>query len=202
MGIVQKIFYFHVPSAYAMYIGATACFVGSVDVPAEADRRARRARASRRRGRDRVRRASSSSPARSGPRRRGATTGRGIRASRPRCSAWLIYVAYLVLRGFSGDGAGERKFAAALGILGAANLPDHPLQRAEVGRAAPHRHHRQGRRPPAPRHEDRARARLRRLHALRRRAPLGARAARARAEPARPRRRRRHRSRARRSDGA
>jgi heme exporter protein C len=30
MGIVQKIFYFHVPSAYAMYIGATACFVGSI----------------------------------------------------------------------------------------------------------------------------------------------------------------------------
>jgi heme exporter protein C len=35
----------------------------------------------------------------------------------------LIYVAYLVLRGFAGDGEGERKFAAALGILGAANLP-------------------------------------------------------------------------------
>src|SRR4051812_36099671 len=30
MGIVQKIFYFHVPSAYAMYIGATACFIGSI----------------------------------------------------------------------------------------------------------------------------------------------------------------------------
>src|SRR4051812_44393468 len=30
MGIVQKIFYFHVPAAYSMYIGATACFVGSV----------------------------------------------------------------------------------------------------------------------------------------------------------------------------
>ena len=29
MGIVQKIFYFHVPSAYAMYIGAAACFVAS-----------------------------------------------------------------------------------------------------------------------------------------------------------------------------
>ncbi|HQK18782.1 MAG TPA: hypothetical protein PLJ27_15090, partial [Polyangiaceae bacterium] len=29
MGIVQKIFYFHVPSAYAMYLGATACFLGS-----------------------------------------------------------------------------------------------------------------------------------------------------------------------------
>src|SRR5689334_15497665 len=25
MGIVQKIFYFHVPCAYSMYIGATAC---------------------------------------------------------------------------------------------------------------------------------------------------------------------------------
>jgi heme exporter protein C len=37
--------------------------------------------------------------------------------------SWLIYVAYEVLRAFSGDGAGERKFAAALGILGAANLP-------------------------------------------------------------------------------
>ncbi|MEO6574486.1 MAG: heme transporter, partial [Polyangiaceae bacterium] len=30
MGIVQKIFYFHVPSAYCMYIGAAACFLGSV----------------------------------------------------------------------------------------------------------------------------------------------------------------------------
>ncbi|MEO5729064.1 MAG: hypothetical protein ABIV93_18855 [Byssovorax sp.] len=29
MGIVQKIFYFHVPIAYSMYLGATACFVGS-----------------------------------------------------------------------------------------------------------------------------------------------------------------------------
>jgi heme exporter protein C len=35
----------------------------------------------------------------------------------------LVYVAYLVLRGFAGDGEGERKFSAALGILGAANLP-------------------------------------------------------------------------------
>ena len=29
MGIVQKIFYFHVPAAYAMYLGAVACFIGS-----------------------------------------------------------------------------------------------------------------------------------------------------------------------------
>ena len=33
MGIVQKIFYFHVPSAYAMYLGAGACFVGSLGLP-------------------------------------------------------------------------------------------------------------------------------------------------------------------------
>ena len=30
MGIVQKIFYFHVPSAYAMYIGFTLAMVGSI----------------------------------------------------------------------------------------------------------------------------------------------------------------------------
>src|SRR5262249_43829461 len=30
MGIVQKIFYFHVPAAYSMYIGAPACFIGSM----------------------------------------------------------------------------------------------------------------------------------------------------------------------------
>src|SRR5580704_17674104 len=30
MGIVQKIFYFHVPAAYAVYLGATACFGGSL----------------------------------------------------------------------------------------------------------------------------------------------------------------------------
>jgi heme exporter protein C len=35
----------------------------------------------------------------------------------------LIYISYTVLRAFAGDGEGERKFAAALGILGAANLP-------------------------------------------------------------------------------
>ena len=35
----------------------------------------------------------------------------------------LLYVAYVVLRAFTGDGDAERKFAAALGVLGAANLP-------------------------------------------------------------------------------
>ena len=30
MGAAQKIFYFHVPVAYSMYLGATACCVGSI----------------------------------------------------------------------------------------------------------------------------------------------------------------------------
>jgi heme exporter protein C len=28
-GLTQKIFYFHVPSAYVMYIGVTACVLGT-----------------------------------------------------------------------------------------------------------------------------------------------------------------------------
>jgi len=35
----------------------------------------------------------------------------------------MIYVSYLVLRAFAGDGPSERRVAAALGVLGAANLP-------------------------------------------------------------------------------
>jgi heme exporter protein C len=35
----------------------------------------------------------------------------------------LIYVAVVVLRAFTGDGDAERKFAAALGVLGTVNLP-------------------------------------------------------------------------------
>ena len=122
MGIVQKIFYFHVPSAYSMYLGAAACFVGSLGYLVRP------------------------SDLMDGLGRAGAevavTFGTMVLISGPlwAAKAWgfywtwdprlttallsvLIYVAYLVLRGFAGDGEGERKFAAALGILGAANLP-------------------------------------------------------------------------------
>jgi heme exporter protein C len=119
---VQKIFYFHVPSAYSMYLGATACFVGSVGYlvkPTELWDALGRA------GADVA-----------------VTFGCMVIVSGPlwAAKAWgyywtwdprlttallsvLVYVAYLVLRSFAGDGEGERKFAAALGILGAANLP-------------------------------------------------------------------------------
>jgi heme exporter protein C len=122
MGIVQKIFYFHVPSAYCMYIGAAACFVGSVAYllkPTDA--------------RDALARAGGEVA---------VVFGAIVLTTGPlwAAKAWgyywtwdprlttsllsvLIYVAYLVLRAFAGDGEGERKFAAALGIIGAANLP-------------------------------------------------------------------------------
>jgi heme exporter protein C len=122
MGIVQKIFYFHVPSGYSMYIGATACFAGSVMYlikPGDVWDALARAGAE------------------------AAVVFGGIllvTGSLWAAKAWgyywtwdprlttallsfLVYVAYLVLRSFAGDGEGERKFSAALGILGAANLP-------------------------------------------------------------------------------
>ena len=122
MGIVQKIFYFHVPSAYAMYLGAAACFVGSVTYllrPTEA--------------RDAFAQAGAEIA---------VVFGAIVLTTGPlwAAKAWgyfwtwdprlttsmlsvLVYVAYLVLRSFAGDGPAERKFAAALGVLGAANLP-------------------------------------------------------------------------------
>jgi heme exporter protein C len=122
MGIVQKIFYFHVPAAYGMYLGATACFLGSAAYfVSPTDERDAFAKA-------------------------GAETavafGLIVLVTGPlwAAKAWgrywtwdprlttsllsvLIYVAYVVLRSFAGDGEAEKKFAATLGVLGAANLP-------------------------------------------------------------------------------
>ncbi len=122
MGIVQKIFYFHVPSAYGMYLGATACFLGSIAYlvrPTDA--------------RDAFARAGAEAAVVfgsivlvTGP-LWGAKAWGTLWTWDPRLTtallSFLIYVAYLVLRAFAGDGAGERRFAAALGVLGAANLP-------------------------------------------------------------------------------
>jgi len=122
MGIVQKVFYFHVPSAYAMYLGATACFVGSVlYLMGASDKR------------DAIARAGAEVA---------VVFGVIVLVTGPlwAAKAWgqywtwdprlttsllsvLIYVAYVVLRAFGGDNEAERKFAAALGFLGAINLP-------------------------------------------------------------------------------
>jgi heme exporter protein C len=122
MGIVQKIFYFHVPAAYSMYLGAAACFVGSAGYLAKGT-------------------AFWDALARAGA-EVAVAMGLMVLISGPlwAAKAWglywtwdprlttsmlsvLVYVAYVVLRAFAGDGEAERKFAAALGILGAANLP-------------------------------------------------------------------------------
>ena len=122
MGIVQKIFYFHVPAAYSMYLGAAACFVGSAGFLYDG-----------RRGWDAFARAGAEVA---------VAMGIVVLVTGPlwAAKAWgvywtwdprlttsmlsvLLYVAYVVLRLFTGDGDAERKFAAALGVLGAANLP-------------------------------------------------------------------------------
>jgi heme exporter protein C len=190
MGIVQKIFYFHAPCAYAMYIGATACFIGSVGYLLK-------------------RTDVWDSLARAGA-EMSVVFGAIVMVTGPLwgAKAWgyfwvwdprltttllslLIYIAYIVLRAFAGDGPGERKFAAALGILGAANLPiihfsvekwagQHPkviMAKGGGGRAA---------------HVGGVPHRALHVHPLRDRAPLGARAIRARTDAARPGRRGRH----------
>lgn len=122
MGIVQKIFYFHVPSWYAMYIGAGACFVGSLAyLIRSTDERDAFARAGAE-----VAVVFGAIGLITGP-LWGAKAWGSFWTWDPRLTtallSFLIYVAYLVLRTFSGDGVGERRFSAALGVLGAANLP-------------------------------------------------------------------------------
>jgi heme exporter protein C len=122
MGFVQKIFYFHVPSAYAMYLGALTCFTGSTGFLIGAK------------------------PKWDALARAGAEVavvfGIIVLVTGPlwALKAWghywtwdprltttllsvLVYIAYAVLRSFGGGGEGEKKFAAALGFLGALNLP-------------------------------------------------------------------------------
>jgi heme exporter protein C len=122
MGIVQKIFYFHVPSAYCMYLGAAACFVGSVGYflsPRDLW--------------DAIARAGAGTAIifglvvmTTGPLWAAKAWGRlWVWDTRLTTSllSLLIYVAYGVLRSFAGDTGAEKRFAAALGVVGAANLP-------------------------------------------------------------------------------
>ncbi len=122
MGIVQKIFYFHVPSAYVMYIGATVCFVGSAWYLATGNLKG-----------DALAHAGGEIAVAFGAivLITGPLWARNAWGTYwtwdPRLTttllALLIYIAYLVLRAFGGDGEAERKFAAALGILGIADMP-------------------------------------------------------------------------------
>jgi heme exporter protein C len=121
MGVVQKIFYFHVPSAYAMYVGFALCGLGSAVYLAK-----------RREGWDALAVA-------------GAEVGllfcaivliTGPLWARKAWGVWwtwdprltttllagMIFTAYVVLRSFGG-GETERRFAAGLALVGLFDLP-------------------------------------------------------------------------------
>ena len=121
-GLAQKIFYFHVPSAYAMYLCGVVCLVSSVAyLLSLTDKWNAWAQAGA---------------------ECAVVFGIMVLTSGPIWAkkAWgvywvwdprlttsllsvLVYVAVVVLRAFAGDGEAERKFAAALGVLGTVNLP-------------------------------------------------------------------------------
>ncbi len=103
MGVVQKIFYFHVPSAYAMYIGAGACFLGSVMYLLKPDGRTRCARSRGRRGGHRLRCDRAHHRSALGREVVGLFLDVDPQLTTTVLS-WLIYVAYIVLRSYSGDG--------------------------------------------------------------------------------------------------
>jgi heme exporter protein C len=122
MGIVQKIFYFHVPSAYAMYVGFTVSAVSSAVYLAKRDERW------------------------DGFAVAGAEVGSifcvvvlvtGPLWARkawgtfwtwdPRLTttllAGMVFFAYLVLRSFGSIGEVEKRFAAGLAVFGLLDLP-------------------------------------------------------------------------------
>lgn len=121
-GIAQKIFYFHVPSAYGLYASGILCFIGSAAFllkPTD--------------GRNALAQAGAECAVlfgllmlTSGP--LWAKKAWGVYwVWEPRLTTTLLttllYSATLVLRSFGVGGHGERKFAAAIGVLGTINLP-------------------------------------------------------------------------------
>lgn len=122
MGFVYRIVYFHAPAGYGMYIGAGACFLGSAGYLWKGTQLW-----------DSLAKAGAEVAVvmgfilvTTGP--LWAVKAWGVYWTwDPRLTtsllSVLIYVAYVVLRAFTSGGEAEKKFAAALGILGAANLP-------------------------------------------------------------------------------
>jgi heme exporter protein C len=121
-GLAQKIFYFHVPAAYAMYLSGTVCMVGSLSYllkPTEA--------------RNAIARAGAECAVLFGVM---VLTSGPLWAKRAWGVYWtwdprlttslltvLIYAAMTILHAVGGDHAAERRFAAAIGVLGWFNLP-------------------------------------------------------------------------------
>lgn len=122
MGIAQKIFYFHVPSAMAMYVGIFACVVGSIRYLAKRDPRG-----------DALGVAGAELTVlyfaillTTGP--LWARKAWGVYWTwDPRLTttmlAGMIYLAYLALRSLGEAGEAEKRFAAGLAIAGAPMIP-------------------------------------------------------------------------------
>jgi heme exporter protein C len=121
-GLAQKIFYFHVPAAYAMYLSGVVCFIASAAYLAGATET-----------RNAIAKAGAECAVvfgfmmlTSGP--LWAKKAWGVYWTwDPRLTTTLlsvvIYVGIVVLRAFTGDGEAERKFASAFGVLGTVILP-------------------------------------------------------------------------------
>jgi len=121
-GLAQKIFYFHVPSAYAMYLSGGVGFIASVLYLLKATD-----------ARDAWAKAGAECAAcfgslvlTSGP--LWAKKAWGVYWTfEPRLTSLLltvlVYAAIVVLRGFGGSGEAERRFAAGLTIIGTIVLP-------------------------------------------------------------------------------
>lgn len=121
-GIAQKILYFHAPAGYAMYLCGAVCGVTSAAYllkPTDARDAWARSGAE-------CALAFGAMMLVSGP--FWAKKAWGVYWTwDPRLTTTLlsvlIYTALVVLRAFSGSGEAERRFAAALGVLGTINLP-------------------------------------------------------------------------------
>jgi len=121
-GLAQKIFYFHAPAAYAMYLAGGVCFLASAAyLVRPTDNRNAWATAG-----SEVAVTFGLLVLTSGP--LWAKKAWGVYWTwHPRLTSLLltvlIYGALTLLRRFSGSGEAERKFAAAFGILGTTVLP-------------------------------------------------------------------------------
>jgi heme exporter protein C len=122
MGIVQKIFYFHVPSAYSMYVGWGLCVLGSLIYLVK---------------RSEAWEDVAVAGAEVGTVFWGVVMVTGPLWARkswgtfwtfdPRLTTFLlvgmIFIAYLLLRNLGTTGEAERRFAAGLAVLGGALMP-------------------------------------------------------------------------------
>lgn len=121
-GLAQKIFYFHVPAAYAMYLsGLVCCIASAAYLLSESDARNALAQAAAE-----CAVVFGGMVMLSGP--LWAKKAWGVYwAWEPRLTtsllSVLVYLAVVMLRSFAGNGPAERKFAAALGVLGTFTLP-------------------------------------------------------------------------------